>query len=71
MSYFIVTTIVIIKIMIGGIKVRTKKATQTATIQIKISPEQKAIFNELLIKNDESKTEVILKCIDKYIEDNK
>ena len=50
---------------------RTKKATQTATIAIKISPERKAIFDELLIKNDESKTEVILRCIEKYIQDNK
>jgi hypothetical protein len=48
--------------------VRTKKATQTATIQIKISPEKKADFDELLREYGESKTDVLLKCIDKYIE---
>jgi predicted DNA-binding protein len=47
--------------------VRTKRATQTATIQIKISPEKKAILDELLRKNGESKTDILLECIDEYI----
>lgn len=50
---------------------RTKRATQTARIQVRIEPDKKEKFEKLLIANDESKTEIILKCIDKYIEKNK
>jgi hypothetical protein len=53
------------------IKLRTKKASKTARIQIKIEPEKKAIFDDLLLKKNESKTDVILKCIERYIKDNK
>jgi len=50
---------------------RTKKATKTARIQIKIEPDKKELFDEILENNNESKTEVLLKCIDKYIKDNR
>ena len=48
---------------------RTKTASKTARIQIKIEPEKKAIFDKLLSNNNESKTDVLLRCIDKYIEE--
>ena len=51
--------------------VRTKKASKTARIQIKIEPEKKAIFDKLLSDNNESKTEILLMCIDRYIEERK
>ena len=50
---------------------RTKKASKTARIQIKIEPEKKAIFDKLLSDNNESKTEILLMCIDRYIEERK
>ena len=49
-------------------RLRTKKASKKDRINILIDHDKKTIFDELLRENNESKTEVILKCIDRYID---
>jgi len=50
---------------------RTKKASKKSRINIIIDSDKKDIFDSILRENNESKTEVILRCIDKYIKEKK
>ena len=49
---------------------RTKKATKKSRINIIIDSDKKNILDEILKENNDSKTDIILECIDNYIKKN-